>query len=138
MARYIVESAILAKNILISALLKPDFLSVSDQFHLSRIISLSLHQLISKYCSEVRIKWPNDIYVDNRKIGGILIENMIQGTDIPIFVVNEDTAAAERILLEAYSNTKLQVFDEDKVIEIKQLFEKHIDFQKLIDTFKSE
>ncbi|MBK7958367.1 MAG: hypothetical protein IPK03_09745 [Bacteroidetes bacterium] len=27
----------------------------------------------------MKIKWPNDIYFDNKKIGGILIENTIQG-----------------------------------------------------------
>ena len=67
----------------------------------------------------------------------IEIEKMILDAGIPVFVVNEDTAAAEKILLDAYTNTKLQVYDENKITEIKQLFEEHIDFQKFIDTFPS-
>ena len=55
---------------------------------------------------------------------------------ITAFVVEEDTAGAEEILLDGYANTKLQIYDEHKVEEVKQLFEKHIDFQKFIDTFK--
>lgn len=66
----------------------------------------------------------------------IEIEKMILDAGIPVFVVNEDTAAAEKILLDAYANTKLQIYDNKKVAEIKQLFEKHIDFEKFMDTFK--
>ena len=66
------------------------------------------------------------------------IENMILDAGIPVFVVDEDTAAAEKILLDAYANTKLQIYDENKIKEVKQLFEEHIDFQKFIDTFKPE
>lgn len=66
------------------------------------------------------------------------IENMILDVGIPAFVVEEDTAGAEEILLDGYANTKLQIYDEHKVEEVKQLFEDHIDFDKFIDTFKSE
>ena len=65
------------------------------------------------------------------------IESMILDVGIPAFVVEEDTAGAEEILLDGYANTKLQIYDEHKVEEVKQLFEEHIDFQKFIDTFKS-
>jgi uncharacterized protein len=66
------------------------------------------------------------------------IEEMILDVGIPAFVVEEDTAGAEEILLDGYANTKLQIYDEKKVSEVRQLFEKHIDFQKFIDTFKPE
>jgi hypothetical protein len=66
------------------------------------------------------------------------IENMILDVGIPAFVVEEDTAGAEEILLDGYANTKLQIYDEHKVEEVKQLFEEHIDFGKFINTFKSE
>ena len=66
------------------------------------------------------------------------IENMILDVGIPAFVVEEDTAGAEEILLDGYANTKLQIYDEKKVSEVKELFEKHIDFQKFLDTFKPE
>ncbi len=66
------------------------------------------------------------------------IEEMILDVGIPAFVVEEDTAGAEEILLDGYANTKLQIYDDKKVAEVKDLFEKHIDFQKFIDAFKSK
>jgi len=65
------------KNLLFSVLLKPEFLSPVSAFHLSRITSLSLYEVIDKQCDGVQIKWPNDLLVGDKKIAGILIENMI-------------------------------------------------------------
>ncbi len=64
-------------NLLFSMLLKPDFLPSEKAFHLSRITSLSLYEMIDNQCDGVKIKWPNDLLVWDRKIAGILIENMI-------------------------------------------------------------
>jgi BirA family biotin operon repressor/biotin-[acetyl-CoA-carboxylase] ligase len=65
------------QNLLFSILLKPDFLSHERAFHLSRIASLSLYDIIDNQCDGVQIKWPNDLLVGDKKIAGILIENMI-------------------------------------------------------------
>lgn len=66
------------KNLTFSVLLQPAFVKAVDQFYLSKVISLSLSDLISLYVENVQIKWPNDIYVGDKKIGGILIENSIE------------------------------------------------------------
>ncbi len=52
------------------------------QFYISKIIALSIYEFISTKVSKVTIKWPNDIYIDNNKVAGILIENTIQGENI--------------------------------------------------------
>ena len=49
--------------------------------------------------------------------------------------VNEDTATAEKLILETYENTKLQVYEKSKMKEVETLFEDHFDFQKFLDTF---
>lgn len=68
------------KNLIFSLLLCPSFLPPTQQFDLSIIISLALQQALSSILPvEVKIKWPNDIYVNNNKIAGILIENILQG-----------------------------------------------------------
>lgn len=68
------------KNFTFSIILKPSFLRVKDQFYLTVFISLSIYDyLCMKGCAPVRIKWPNDIYVGTKKIGGILIENIVAG-----------------------------------------------------------
>ena len=50
-----------------------------DQFVISQIASISVVDLLAAHEIQARIKWPNDIYVDDKKICGILIENTVKG-----------------------------------------------------------
>jgi BirA family biotin operon repressor/biotin-[acetyl-CoA-carboxylase] ligase len=71
------------KNLTFSILLTPVFLPVSDQFDLNRVVSLGVYDALYPYLGDkVKIKWPNDIYYNDRKLGGILIETHVQGTHI--------------------------------------------------------
>jgi BirA family transcriptional regulator, biotin operon repressor / biotin---[acetyl-CoA-carboxylase] ligase len=65
------------KNLLISLILYPIMIKPSDQFIISRIISLGICDYLRQYTADVSIKWPNDIYVRDDKIAGILIEASI-------------------------------------------------------------
>jgi BirA family transcriptional regulator, biotin operon repressor / biotin---[acetyl-CoA-carboxylase] ligase len=68
------------KNLTISILLKPVFLSPEKQFHLNKAVSLAINDVLIKYFkANAAIKWPNDNYINNEKICGLLIENIIQG-----------------------------------------------------------
>jgi BirA family biotin operon repressor/biotin-[acetyl-CoA-carboxylase] ligase len=67
------------KNLTMSLILYPTFMKIEEQFLLSKVISIALFDYLSKFLSNVFIKWPNDIYVNNDKIAGILIENSIIG-----------------------------------------------------------
>jgi len=68
------------KNLTFSVILTPVFLSAERQFLLSKIVSLSIIDFLNKFSIlDISIKWPNDIYVGNKKIAGILIENSIKG-----------------------------------------------------------
>lgn len=58
-----------------------------DQFVISEITALSVVDLLSSYRIEAKIKWPNDIYVCNRKICGILIENALKGKSLTSSIV---------------------------------------------------
>ena len=71
-------------NITCSTILRPDFLEASDQFQLNIAVSLAIHDLICHFLGtkEVKIKWPNDIYVGDEKIAGILIQNSLMGKKI--------------------------------------------------------
>ena len=72
------------KNVLISIVLKPSFLQPKKQFFLSQVISLAVAEAVKDTLprNTVKVKWPNDIFCDDKKIAGILIENSIQGTTI--------------------------------------------------------
>jgi BirA family transcriptional regulator, biotin operon repressor / biotin---[acetyl-CoA-carboxylase] ligase len=72
------------KNLLFSILFYPDFLEAAEQFILSQAISLAIVDTLKPLLKNktVSIKWPNDIYVGNKKMVGILIENTIKGSSI--------------------------------------------------------
>ncbi len=71
------------KNITSSVILKPSFLSVDKIFYLNIILSLSIHEALTKITrKEFAIKWPNDIYFQNKKIAGLLIQQFIQGNKV--------------------------------------------------------
>lgn len=65
------------KNLLFSIILYPMIIDAEDQFIISKTISLGICDFLERYLRNVFIKWPNDIYVNNDKIAGILIENSI-------------------------------------------------------------
>ena len=67
------------KNLLLSTVCYPAFLSADKQFYLSMAVSLSLSDVLTDYVENVKIKWPNDIYIANKKVAGILIENTLKG-----------------------------------------------------------
>lgn len=63
------------ENLLLSMLVRPgNSLEVANQFLLSQAVAVSLHAAMKCYGIETRLKWPNDIYVGNRKLAGILVE----------------------------------------------------------------
>ncbi len=70
------------KNLLISIILFPEMINPADQFLISMSVSLGICDFLKGYIPVCSIKWPNDIYVGNDKIAGILIENTIMGDHI--------------------------------------------------------
>lgn len=76
------------QNLTFSMLLRPAGVDAAAQFFISEAVALgvadTLAELLSDHpeAGEVAVKWPNDIYVGNRKICGILIENTLTGRTI--------------------------------------------------------
>jgi BirA family transcriptional regulator, biotin operon repressor / biotin---[acetyl-CoA-carboxylase] ligase len=65
------------KNIIMSVLLKPVFLEPRQVFYLNKAIALAVHDALATEIHGVKIKWPNDMVHQNKKIAGILIENVL-------------------------------------------------------------
>lgn len=70
------------KNLLFSVLLKPHQLKIQEQFYLSKAVSVAITSTLNDIHEGFELKWPNDIYYDNNKIGGILIENNLSAGNI--------------------------------------------------------
>lgn len=75
------------KNLTFSLVVFPDFLDIRHQFMLSKVVTLGIYKALSKYVDNLRVKWPNDIYAGNQKLGGILIENSIMYSSIKSSVI---------------------------------------------------
>ncbi len=69
------------KNLTFSLLLRPVYIPPENQFLLTQIISLAIVDLVKEILPEekITIKWPNDIYIRDKKVAGILIQNFIKG-----------------------------------------------------------
>lgn len=67
------------KNLLFALLIHPREVEANRQFVLSQAIALAICETLSDYASGISIKWPNDIYWNDRKICGLLIENTLSG-----------------------------------------------------------
>jgi len=69
------------QNLTFSIILHPAFLLPEKQFQLNKFISLALFDFVSELIpgQKVTIKWTNDIYINDKKVAGILINNVIQG-----------------------------------------------------------
>lgn len=73
------------KNLTFSILLRPASLRAACQFELSMVVSLAITDSIGALlppASAPSIKWPNDIYIGDEKVCGILIENKLSGAFI--------------------------------------------------------
>ncbi|MEL6536586.1 MAG: biotin--[acetyl-CoA-carboxylase] ligase [Bacteroidota bacterium] len=76
------------ENLTFSLLFRPQFLTVSEAFGLNLFVSLALRDWAASYpVSPVEVKWPNDLYVEGRKMGGVLIENTLKGKNIQASII---------------------------------------------------
>jgi len=76
-------------NLTFSIILLPSFLPVNNQFYLNMSIALGIADFLQHLIptKTVRIKWPNDIIIDDKKVCGILIENQLSGQRIQHSVI---------------------------------------------------
>lgn len=77
------------ENLMCSIFALPNFLNGDNFFLLSKVIALAVKEVVEEISGNdsVEVKWPNDIYVNRKKIGGILIENQFKGNSIKQAVI---------------------------------------------------
>lgn len=74
-------------NLTFSMLFRPDNLDVSQIILLTCATTLGIRDYLTEKGIESRIKWPNDIWVGDRKICGILIENILDGNTVSSSII---------------------------------------------------
>ena len=114
------------ENLLISILVRPgEALEVKRQFLLSQAVALAMHDAMLHYDIDTRLKWPNDIYVGNRKLAGILLELDYAGRYV------------EQAIIGIGLNVNQQAFPPmDRVpVSMKMLLGREIAVDDLLNTF---
>ncbi len=73
-------NAAAGENIILSVIISPQCVFPADPFIFNAAIALACYDFLHKWAgNEISIKWPNDLYWRDRKAGGILIENIVNG-----------------------------------------------------------
>ena len=75
------------KNLTCSIIFFPVLLDAGDNFYLSMAVCLAAKKFLQSSCQDVKIKWPNDLYIAGKKAGGILIENTLEKQNIRSSVI---------------------------------------------------
>ncbi|MCA0133670.1 biotin--[acetyl-CoA-carboxylase] ligase [Winogradskyella alexanderae] len=71
------------KNLTVSVFKKIERLKIEQQFYISMCVSLAILDVLRKFqIRQLKIKWPNDILSANKKICGILIENIVKNNKL--------------------------------------------------------
>ena len=111
------------KNLTFSLLLKPSFLPLAKQFDLTRAISLGIINALEPLLGDgLKIKWPNDIYYADGKLGGILIENLVHGNQIKNSVIG----------IGLNINQESFPLEVPNAVSLKQILHRHYDLRLLL------
>jgi len=126
------------KNVTFSIFLKPSVVEIQKQFMISKVVSLGVVSFLNDYVDDIHIKWPNDIYVGDYKICGILIENAVMQKNIFWSVVgiglniNQTTFLSDAPNPVSMKNITGKDYDLTKILD-KLLIKIDFYYQKLID-----
>lgn len=118
------------KNITLSVILSPSFLAARQQFYLNIAVSLAVLDLLREQgLHEAQVKWPNDLFYEGKKLGGILIENTINSYILQHSIVgiglNVNQSYFNYTTATSIGNVKGETLDVEKVtIRLLELLEK--------------
>jgi len=130
------------KNLLFSIILCPVMIKPEDQFIISKAVSLGILDYLKQYTDKVSIKWPNDIYANDDKIAGILIETTIIGSVMESAIAGIGLNINQKVFLSdtpnpvSLSNLTNQEYDLEEALfnlvyhlnrRYNQLFEGYLD-----------
>ncbi len=122
------------ENLLISIFLNLD-LNIKNSFMLNQLASLSILDTLSKFLEQkIEIKWPNDVYVDNKKISGILINNIVKGGIINSSVIGIGINVNQTNFNKKYIATSMKLLSKKdfELNEIEKMLMKNIKKQSMI------
>jgi len=127
------------QNVMMSIIVYPDFINVSESFKLQFLASLACVEVLTPFIdgNRVSVKWPNDVLVDQKKIAGVLIRNIFMGSVIRSSVIGFGLNVNQTDypgLNSMVTSMKAITGQEHPVPEIRRLlYEKFISLYKLLE-----
>jgi len=119
------------KNLTFSTILCPTFLDLGDIFYLSKMVAVALREAVAELLprENVEIKWANDLFINGKKAGGILIENQVEQNRLKYAVVGiglnvNQTHFAEEIAFLATSLRHFSIADWDILSVCEKILQK--------------
>ena len=122
------------ENLLISIFLNLD-LNIENSFMLNQLASLAVLDTLSKFLEQkIEIKWPNDVFVDNKKISGILINNIVKDGLINSSVIGIGINVNQTNFNNKYIATSMKLLNRKdfELNEIEKMLMKNIKKQSMI------
>jgi BirA family transcriptional regulator, biotin operon repressor / biotin---[acetyl-CoA-carboxylase] ligase len=122
-------------NLLCSVVLCPGSLKVSEQVYLNMAMCLAVSDTVGKLTRGAKVKWPNDVYINDRKVAGILVENTISGSQIRYSIIGIGiNVNQERFDTRKATSLKLEAGMEHPIEEVlqelmRQLSKRHAQLQ---------
>lgn len=92
------------ENLMFSILFKPHGIRAAGQYMIFQICSVGIVRYLKMKGLSARIKWPNDIYVGDRKICGMLIENVLSGDRLTVSIAGIGININQRVFPEDLPN----------------------------------
>lgn len=124
------------QNVLVSYVYYPTFLHVEQQFNLIMAVSLAVKDLLDKYLMDkATIKWPNDIYINDLKISGILIESAMKGDFMSSSIIGIGININQRKFNSEYINATSVSLETGKGCNIEMFFQelnRHLEYRYLM------
>lgn len=115
------------KNLLCSVLMSYQPSAISRQpFYLNVLVSVAVHKVIG--IAGLTIKWPNDIYWQDKKIAGILIENAILGNEVKYSIAGIGLNVNQTTFLSSAPNP----------VSLKQISGKETDIDALMQALMAQ
>ncbi len=113
------------ENLMFTFVFRPKDVRATEQFYLSEIACLAVAQTLDEYVENVSVKWPNDVYVGEKKICGMLLNHQLKGAMV------ESTMVGIGINV----NQSQFVSDAPNPISLQQLLGHRIDTEEVLERF---
>lgn len=124
------------KNLTFSIMCAPQFLKPKMQFAILQAQSLALYDVVSAIVDGVSIKWPNDIYINDKKVSGTLSECQLESGKIVRAIIGTGLNVNQRLFMsDAPNPTSLSLeagWDMDRESVLDDIIIRFVDYYNML------